>query len=44
MKTCPHAPDGFFEAEAAGLRWLAEVSPSGGVAVPEVAGRRRATA
>ena len=33
MKTLPHAPDGFFEAEARGLRWLAE---AGGVAVPEV--------
>jgi fructosamine-3-kinase len=36
MKTLPHAPEGFFEAEAAGLRWLAEVE--GGVAVPEVLG------
>ena len=34
MKTLPHAPEGFFEAEAAGLRWLAEVD--GGVPVPEV--------
>lgn len=34
MKTLPHAPAGFFEAEAAGLRWLAEVE--GGVPVPEV--------
>lgn len=34
MKTLPHAPDGFFEAEVAGLRWLAEVE--GGVPVPEV--------
>ena len=25
MKTLPHAPVGFFEAEAAGLRWLSEV-------------------
>ena len=24
IKTRPHAPDGFFEAEARGLRWLAE--------------------
>ena len=24
MKTHPHAPEGFFEVEAAGLRWLAE--------------------
>ena len=34
MKTLPHAPPGFFEAEAAGLRWLAEVE--GGVPVPPV--------
>lgn len=34
MKTLSHAPDGFFEAEAAGLRWLAEVE--GGVPVPDV--------
>ncbi len=34
MKTFAHAPEGFFEAEAAGLRWLAEVE--GGVPVPEV--------
>lgn len=34
MKTLPHAPEGFFEAEAAGLRWLAEVE--GGVPLPEV--------
>ena len=33
MKTLAHAPDGFFETEAAGLAWLAE---TGGVAVPEV--------
>jgi fructosamine-3-kinase len=33
MKTNPHAPEGFFEAEERGLRWLAE---AGGVAVPEV--------
>lgn len=26
VKTLPHPPDGFFEAEARGLRWLAEVS------------------
>jgi fructosamine-3-kinase len=32
VKTLPHAPPGFFEAEAAGLRWLAEVE--GGVPVP----------
>lgn len=34
MKTLPHAPAGFFEEEAAGLGWLAEVE--GGVPVPEV--------
>ena len=34
MKTLPHAPDGFFEAEAAGLRWLSEVD--GGLSLPEV--------
>lgn len=34
MKTLAHAPAGFFEAEAAGLGWLAEVE--GGVPVPEV--------
>ena len=34
MKTLPHAPEGFFEAEAAGLHWLAEVED--GVPVPEV--------
>jgi fructosamine-3-kinase len=34
MKSLPHAPEGFFEAEATGLRWLAEVD--GGVRVPEV--------
>jgi fructosamine-3-kinase len=33
MKTLPHAPEGFFEAEAAGLRWLGD---AGGVHVPEV--------
>jgi fructosamine-3-kinase len=33
MKTLTHAPDGFFETEAAGLRWLGE---AGGVKVPEV--------
>lgn len=38
MKTRPHAPSGFFETEAAGLRWLAEASASGGVAVPELLG------
>jgi fructosamine-3-kinase len=34
MKTLAHAPEGFFEAEAAGLRWLAEVAD--GVPVPDV--------
>ncbi|EON22428.1 MULTISPECIES: fructosamine kinase family protein [Nocardioides] len=34
MKTLAHAPAGFFEAEATGLRWLA--SAPGGVPVPEV--------
>jgi fructosamine-3-kinase len=33
MKTHPRPPEGFFAAEARGLRWLAE---AGGVAVPEV--------
>ena len=36
VKTLPHAPEGFFEREAAGLRWLGEVE--GGVPVPEVLG------
>ncbi len=35
MKTLPHAPEDFFLAEAAGLRWLAE---AGGAQVPEVLG------
>ncbi len=35
VKTRPHAPDGFFEIEAAGLAWLAE---AGGVPVPDVLG------
>ena len=34
MKTQPHPPEGFFDAEVRGLRWLAEVED--GVAVPEV--------
>lgn len=34
MKTLAQPPAGFFPAEAAGLRWLAEVD--GGVATPEV--------
>ncbi len=33
MKTLTNAPPGFFEIEAAGLRWLGE---AGGVTVPEV--------
>jgi fructosamine-3-kinase len=33
MKTLSHAPEGFFETEAAGLRWLTEAQ---GVHVPEV--------
>jgi fructosamine-3-kinase len=36
VKTLPHAPEGFFPAEARGLRWLREVE--GGVAVPDVLG------
>jgi fructosamine-3-kinase len=36
MKTHHQAPDGFFDAEVRGLRWLADAEPSGGVAVPEV--------
>lgn len=36
MKTVAHPPEGFFAAEAHGLRWLAEPMPDGGVAVPEV--------
>lgn len=35
MKTRPYAPEGFFEAEAAGLRWLRE---TGGDLVAEVIG------
>jgi fructosamine-3-kinase len=33
MRTLAHAPDGFFETEAAGLTWL---DVPGGVAIPEV--------
>jgi fructosamine-3-kinase len=36
MKTLPHAPEGFFDAEVRGLQWLAEAED--GVAVPEVLG------
>ena len=35
MKTAPRVPDGFFAAEAAGLRWLA-AAPEGAAPVPEV--------
>jgi fructosamine-3-kinase len=33
IKTRPHAPDGFFQREAEGLRWLAE---AGGAKTPQV--------
>ncbi len=36
IKTHHQAPDGFFDAEARGLEWLAQARPDGGVAVPEV--------
>ena len=36
MKTHHHAPEGFFEAEVRGLRWLGEAAADGGVAVPDV--------
>ena len=36
IKTRPHAPADFFATEAAGLRWLAEATSSGGADVPEV--------
>ncbi len=35
-KTWPRAPEGYFEAEAAGLRWLAEAERLGGAQVVEV--------
>jgi fructosamine-3-kinase len=35
-KSWPAAPAGFFEVEAAGLRWLAEAEPIGGARVVEV--------
>ncbi|GAA1514552.1 fructosamine kinase family protein [Nocardioides humi] len=38
LKTLSPAPPHFFEREAAGLRWLAEADPGGGVATPEVLG------
>lgn len=34
----PSAPDGFFEAEAAGLRWLAEATDAGGARIVAVIG------
>ncbi|MBM7517294.1 fructosamine kinase family protein [Nocardioides nitrophenolicus] len=36
LKTLSPAPPRFFAREAAGLRWLAEATPSGGVATAEV--------
>lgn len=36
LKTLTAAPPQFFEREAAGLGWLAEATPEGGVATPEV--------
>jgi fructosamine-3-kinase len=39
VKARPGAPDGFFAAEAAGLRWLA--AATGGPPVPEVLGQDR---
>ncbi|WP_435770322.1 fructosamine kinase family protein [Nocardioides sp. SYSU DS0651] len=38
LKTLTGAPPHFFAREAAGLRWLGEAEPAGGVAVPEVLG------
>ena len=35
-KSWSDAPSGFFEAEAAGLRWLAQAQPDGGARVVEV--------
>jgi fructosamine-3-kinase len=37
-KARTNAPDGFFAAEAAGLRWLAEAEPAGGARVVAVVG------
>ena len=37
-KSWSDAPSGFFEAEAAGLRWLAQAQPHGGARVVEVWG------
>ncbi len=36
FKTLGSAPPHFYEREAAGLRWLAEATPDGGVPTPEV--------
>jgi fructosamine-3-kinase len=36
VKQHAHAPDGFFEAEAAGLAWLAEATAAGGARVVRV--------
>ena len=36
IKTHHQAPEGFFEAEARGLQWLADAADRGGVAVPEL--------
>ena len=36
VKENPAAPDGFFESEAAGLRWLAEATDAGGARVAGV--------
>jgi fructosamine-3-kinase len=36
IKTRPQPPEGFFEREADGLRWLAEASAHGGANVPEL--------
>ncbi|MFE4470302.1 fructosamine kinase family protein [Leifsonia sp. NPDC056824] len=38
VKERPDAPDSFFEAEAAGLRWLAEAERDGGARVVRVVG------
>jgi fructosamine-3-kinase len=38
MKTLPHAPEDFFTAEAAGLRWLGAATAADGAQVPEVLG------
>lgn len=36
VKSDHRAPDGFFEAEAAGLAWLAQAQPDGGARIVEV--------